>query len=193
MGTTIHETAVIEEGAEIGEGTSIWLHVQVRPGARIGRDCNIGKDVFIDRDVAIGDRCKIQNRASVYRGVTLEDGVFIGPHVVFTNDRFPRAVNPDETLKTDDNWEVGPTLVCSGASIGANSVILPGVTIGAWALVAAGSVVTADVRPQALVKGNPARFAGWVCVCARPLRMSERNEWHCEHCQRTFHFEEAFG
>lgn len=191
MGTRIHATADVATGATIGEGTAIWNDVQVREGARIGRDCIIGKGAFVDLDVVVGDRCKIQNRASLYRGVTLEDGVFVGPHVVFTNDLYPRAVNTDGSLKSDADWECGATLVREGASVGAGAVVLPNVTIGAWALVAAGSVVVRDVPSHALVKGNPARFAGWVCVCARPLRISERNEWYCESCDRSFVFNES--
>ncbi len=184
----IHPTADVSPQAQIGENTGIWNEVQVREGARIGRDCIIGKGTYVDRDVVIGDRCKIQNRASLFRGVTLEDGVFVGPHVIFTNDRFPRAINPDGTLKSDNDWHVGATTVRSGASVGAGAVILPGITIGEWALVAAGAVVTQDVPEHALVRGNPARFAGYVCDCSRPLRMSESNEWYCAECDRAFRF-----
>jgi acetyltransferase-like isoleucine patch superfamily enzyme len=191
LAAKVHATAEVSADASVGDGTSIWNDAQVRERARVGRDCIVGKGAYVDTDVVVGDRCKIQNRASLYRGVTLEDGVFIGPHVVFTNDIYPRAVNADGTLKSDADWECGRTLVREGASVGAGAVVLPDVTIGAWALVAAGSVVTQDVPSHALVKGNPARFAGWVCVCARPLRISERNEWECEACGRTFVFNES--
>lgn len=165
----IHPTALIEQDVQIGDGTRIWSFVQVRRGATIGTDCNIGKNAFVDFGVTIGSRVKIQNNVSVYHGVTLEDGVFLGPHVCFTNDLLPRAINPDGTPKTTDDWTVGPILVRTGASIGANSTIVPNVTIGAFALVGAGSVVTRDVPAQALVFGNPARIRGWVCRCGRKL------------------------
>jgi acetyltransferase-like isoleucine patch superfamily enzyme len=184
--TTIHPTADVSPDAQIGDGTRIWHEAQVREGARIGRECILGKGVYVDKDVVVGDRCKIQNRASLFHGVTLEDGVFIGPHVVFANDRFPRAVNPDGGLQSDDDWDEERVLVRQGASVGAGAVVLPGVTIGAWAMIAAGSVVTASVPAHAIVKGNPARIAGWACTCGRPLRMSEARQWHCERCERSF-------
>ncbi|MEX2246315.1 MAG: acyltransferase [Dehalococcoidia bacterium] len=187
---SIHPTADISPGAQIGEGTRIWHEAQVREGARVGAACVLGKGVYVDRDVVIGDRCKIQNRASIYRGVTLEDGVFVGPHAVFANDRYPRAVNPDGALKSDDDWTVEPTLVRRGASVGAGVVVLPGVTVGPWAMVAAGAVVTADVPAHAIVRGNPARMAGWACVCGRPLRIAETHMWHCDPCDRPYHLAE---
>jgi UDP-2-acetamido-3-amino-2,3-dideoxy-glucuronate N-acetyltransferase len=165
----IHPTALIEQDVQIGNGTRIWSFVQVRHGASIGTDCNIGKNAFVDFGVTIGNRVKIQNNVSVYHGVTIEDGVFLGPHVCFTNDFLPRAINPDGTPKTTDDWTVGPILVRTGASIGANSTIVPNVTIGAFAMVGAGSVVTRDVPAQALVFGNPACIRGWVCRCGRKL------------------------
>lgn len=188
MPPRIHPSAEVAPSARIGDGTAIWNEAQVREGARIGRDCVLGKGVFIDLDVVLGDRCKVQNRASLFRGLTLEDGVFVGPHAVFANDRFPRAINPDGSRKSDDDWEVGPTLVKEGASVGAGAVVLPGLTIGAWALVAAGAVVTGDVPDHAIVRGNPARFTGWACACGRPLRMSETNEWYCVPCGRAYKF-----
>src|SRR5438309_2709688 len=150
----IHPTAEVAPQAEIGEGTSIWNQSQVRERARIGAGCIIGKNVYVDVDVVIGSNVKIQNNVSVYHGVTIEDGVFVGPHVCFTNDRVPRAVNPDGSLKRDEDWEVVPILVRSGAAIGANSTILPGVTIGRWAMVGAGSVVKLAVDEHEVVFGN---------------------------------------
>jgi UDP-2-acetamido-3-amino-2,3-dideoxy-glucuronate N-acetyltransferase len=165
----IHPTAEVSNQATVGEGTRIWSHAQVREGAVIGAECNIGKNVYIDFGVSIGSMVKIQNNASVYHGVTVEDGVFIGPHVCFCNDMLPRAITPDGRMKGNDDWEVGPTLVRYGASVGAGSVILPNVTIGSFALIGAGSVVTRSVPDHGLVYGNPARLHGYVCACGRLL------------------------
>jgi len=177
----VHPTAVVEDGAEIGEGTKIWHFAHVRRGAKIGRYCNIGKDVYIDVGVEIGDYVKIQNGVSVYRGVKLEDYVFVGPYAVFTNDKYPRAFSTD--------WEIVPTLVKRGASIGANATIICGVTIGEYAMVGAGAVVTRDVPDYGLVVGNPARLRGFVCVCGRPLKelVERRREvvvYKCRRCGR---------
>jgi len=185
----VHPTAEVEPGAEVGAGTRIWRQAHVRGQACIGEQCNIGKGVFVDEHVHIGSRVKIQNHTSVFEGVTLEDGVFVGPHVCFTNDLFPRAITPAGDLKTSDDWEVTPTFVRYGASIGGGSVIRCGVTIGEFALVGAGSVVTRNVPPHALVFGNPARPHGYVCRCARPLsRLVHDEDEHlvgwCESCQQ---------
>ena len=166
----IHPTADVAASAVIGRGTSIWNQAQVREEARIGADCVIGKNAYVDSGVVIGDRVKVQNNVSLYHGVTVEDGVFIGPHVCFTNDKVPRAINRDGSLKTDADWVVSPTLVRSGAALGANSTILPGVSIGRWAMVGSGSVVTHDVADYELVVGNPARRVGSACPCGEPLR-----------------------
>ena len=186
----IHPTADVSPEARIGSGTRIWHEAQVREGAVLGPDCTVGKGVYIDRDVVVGDRVKIQNRASLYRGLTVEDGVYIGPHVAFSNDRYPRAVKPDGTPQTDADWEAVSTLVKEGASIGAGAVILPGLTIGRWAMVGAGAVVTRDVAEQALVCGNPARVAGYVCVCGRTLDRDGEG-WRCPRCERSYVFEPA--
>lgn len=162
MTARIHPTAIVAGSAVIGDRTQVWLHCQIREHARIGEDCILGKNIYIDTGVRIGDRCKIQNNVSVFAGVTLEDGVFVGPHVCFTNDRVPRAVNPDRSLKAATDWQIAETRVCAGAAIGANSTIVCGVTIGAWAMVGSGSVVTRSVPAYALVYGNPARRHGWV-------------------------------
>jgi UDP-2-acetamido-3-amino-2,3-dideoxy-glucuronate N-acetyltransferase len=142
----------------------------VREGVVVGRECIVGKDVYIDAGVRVGDRVKIQNGALVYHGATLEDGVFIGPRAVLANDRYPRAITPDGRLKGDADWAVGAVLVRYGASIGAGAVVLPGVTIGRWAMVAAGAVVTGDVPDHGLVAGVPGRVVGAVCPCGRRLR-----------------------
>jgi acetyltransferase-like isoleucine patch superfamily enzyme len=152
-----HSTAVVEDGARVGDGTKIWHFAHVREGATIGADCTIGKDVFVDSGAVIGNRCKIQNGVSIYTGVTLEDEVFVGPSAVFTNDLRPRAQS--------STWEVVSTLVRSGASLGANATIVCGTVVGRYAMVAAGAVVTHDVAEHELVMGNPARHAGWVCHC----------------------------
>jgi acetyltransferase-like isoleucine patch superfamily enzyme len=165
----IHPTADVAATAEIGPGTSIWNQAQVREGAHIGAGCVIGKNVYVDAGVVVGDNVKVQNNSSLYRGVTVEDGVFIGPHVCFTNDKRPRAVNRDGSLKTDADWEVTPILVRRGAALGAASVILPGVTVGAWAMVGSAAVVTRDVADYELVVGNPARRIGSACPCGQAL------------------------
>lgn len=157
-----HPTAEVSEKAKIGKNTKIWHYVQIREGAQIGENCVLGKEVYIDFDVKIGNNVKIQNRASIYHGVILEDGVFIGPHVCFTNDKVPRAIDEKGNLKSDSNWKVGKILVKEGASIGAGSVILPGITIGEYAMIGAGSVVTKDVPGYTLIYGNPAKTHGKV-------------------------------
>jgi UDP-2-acetamido-3-amino-2,3-dideoxy-glucuronate N-acetyltransferase len=147
--TFIHKSAEVHPGASIGEGSKIWINVQVREGARVGVACILSKDVYVDANVTIGDRCKVQNGVSIYQGVTIGDDVFVGPNAVFTNDLVPRAFNSE--------WKITPTRVELGASIGANATIVCGTTVGEYAMVAAGSVVTRDVPPYTLVRGNPAR------------------------------------
>lgn len=181
----IHESAFVEDGALIGPGTSVWHHAQVRAGARVGEACIIGKGVYIGAEVRIGNRCKIQNYALVYEGATVGNGVFLGPSVIVANDRFPRAVNPDGSAKTADDWHLGRVLIEDGAAIGAGAVLVPDCTVGAWALVGSGSVVTADVPAHALVVGNPAKQIGWVCMCGRRLERSA-DLWRCTGCGRTY-------
>jgi len=158
----VHPTAVVSDKAKIGQNTKIWNLAQVRENVQIGDDCIISKNVYVDFDVKIGNRCKVQNNCSIYHGTQIEDGVFVGPHVVFTNDKLPRAINKDGSIKSNDDWVVGKILVKYGASIGAHCVILPGVTIGRFALIGSGSVVTKDVPDFSLVFGNPARAHGKV-------------------------------
>jgi acetyltransferase-like isoleucine patch superfamily enzyme len=171
MGTKVHPSSLVSEQAEIGDGTQIWLFCQVRENVRIGKGCIFGKGVYVDTGVTIGDNVKVQNNASIYTGVTIEDGVFVGPHVCFTNDKIPRGVNPDMSLKTLEDWHITPTLVKAGAALGANSTILCGITVGKWSMVASGAVVTKDVPDHALVMGNPARHAGWVCACGSRVEL----------------------
>lgn len=159
---TPHHSAEVSPKANIGDGTKIWHQAQIREDAIIGDNCIISKNVYIDFGVKVGNNVKIQNNVSIYHGIEIEDGVFVGPHVCFTNDKIPRAINDDGTLKRGDDWEVLKTVVCEGASIGANSTILPGITIGRYAMIGAGSVVTRDVLDFELVLGNPARVCGKV-------------------------------
>ena len=144
-----HPTAIVDERAQIGEKSSIWVNVQIRENVVIGTNCVISKDVYIDAGVNIGNDCKIQNGVSVYHGVTVGNRVFIGPNAVFTNDKVPRAFNAD--------WQITKTEIKEGASIGANATIVCGITLGEYCMVAAGSVVTKDVEPFTLVLGNPAK------------------------------------
>lgn len=185
MAPRIHPTSVVHERAQIGEGTQVWLFCQIREGVQIGRDCLIGKNVYVDPDVVVGDRCKLMNNVSVYSGVTLEDAVFCGPHVCFTNDKVPRAVNPDMSAKKPEDWKLSKTLVKTGAALGANATIVCGITIGKWAMVGSGAVVTHNVPDHALVLGNPARIAGWVCSCGLKVQIDESEGLGTCTCGRT--------
>jgi UDP-2-acetamido-3-amino-2,3-dideoxy-glucuronate N-acetyltransferase len=187
--TVIHPTAEVSPQATIGQGTKIWHQAQVRERARIGDNCIVGKGVYIDVGVSIGANSKLQNGVHVYHGTTIEDGVFLGPGVILTNDRLPRAVNPDGSLKTDADWQVSPVYVKRGASLGAGSIVLPGVTIGEFAMVGAGTIVTQDVPSHGLVYGNPGRLHGYVCRCGQVLtadvssqRKGESGVWLCPTC-----------
>jgi UDP-2-acetamido-3-amino-2,3-dideoxy-glucuronate N-acetyltransferase len=172
-GIFIHPSAYVDDRAEIGVGTKIWINVQVRENARIGVNCVLSKDVYIDHAVVIGDECKVQNGVSIYNGVTIGDRVFVGPNACFTNDKAPRAFSA--------NWQVTPTLVESGASIGANATIICGTRIGSFAMVAAGSTVTRDIPAHALVMGTPARQVGWISEAGQRLTLplSGRGEAVC--------------
>lgn len=176
-----HPTSTVEEDVDIGEGTNIWHYAHVREKAKIGKNCNLGKDVYVDTEVEIGDNVKIQNGVSVYKGVKVEDDVFLGPHMTFTNDLYPRA--------SSDGWDIIPTLVKNGASIGAHATIVSGVTIGEYSMVGAGSVVTKDVPDFALVYGNPAILKGFVCYCGEKLKkIKEQKEdsvvYSCSDCEK---------
>jgi len=161
----VHPTAVVDSGAVLGEHTKVWHFCHVMPGARIGSHCSLGQNVFVANGVVVGDHVKIQNNVSLYEGVILEDYVFCGPSMVFTNVRTPRSAYPRNTAA-----DYHTTRVCHGSSIGANATIVCGVTVGKWAFVAAGAVVTKDVPPYALVVGVPARIAGWVSEAGHTLR-----------------------
>lgn len=175
----VHESSYVDEPSEIGEGTKIWHFCHVMKGSKIGRDCNIGQNVVISPAVVLGNNVKIQNNVSVYTGVELEDDVFCGPSMVFTN-----VVNPRSHVSRKDEYR--RTLVRRGASIGANATIVCGHTIGRYAFIGAGAVVTKDVPDFALVLGNPARVAGWVCMCGVRLSLesslSEGKVVQCEAC-----------
>jgi acetyltransferase-like isoleucine patch superfamily enzyme len=191
----IHPTAEVSPHAEIGAGTMIWHQAQVREKARLGANCILSKGVYVDIGVTLGNNVKAQNYATIYHGVTIEDGVFLGPHCVFTNDKTPRAINPDGSLKSGDDWELGKTLVKYGAAIGTNATIVCGVTIGRWALVGAGAVVTRDVPDYGLVLGNPAQLKGFVCPCGARL-VHQRDEDTtvvavCVKCQRAVTMEKV--
>ncbi len=152
-----HPTAIVDPGAQIGEGTKIWHFSHVMPKAKIGRNCSLGQNVFVANNVVIGDHVKIQNNVSLYEGVVLEDYVFCGPSMVFTNVRTPRAAYP---RNASDDYQV--TRIKHGATIGANATVVCGVTVRPWAFIAAGAVVTKDVPDYALVMGVPGRVVGWV-------------------------------
>lgn len=153
--TTIHPTAIVDPGAQVGDGSRIWHWVHVCSGARIGRRCSLGQNVFVGNDVTLGNNVKVQNNVSIYDAVTLEDDVFCGPSMVFTNVHNPRAAVVRKA-------EYRPTLVRRGATLGANCTVICGTTVGEFAFVAAGAVVSRDVKPYALVAGVPARQIGWV-------------------------------
>ncbi len=179
---TAHPLAVVEEGAQIGDGTRIWHFAHVRKGAKLGENCNIGKDVYIDAEVIIGNRVKIQNGVSVYHGVTIEDDVFCGPHMTFTNDMYPRAFSP--------TWDVVKTVVKRGSSIGAHATIVCDTTLGEYCMIGSGAVVTKDVPPHALVVGNPAKIIGFVCKCGQPVKdeikkTRETVTFRCKKCNET--------
>lgn len=165
----IHRTAEVSAEATIGDATQVWNEAQVRAGAVVGSESILGKGVYVDADVVVGNRVKLENRVSLFRGARLADGVFVGPHTCLLNDKRPRAINADGTLKGLDDWVVSGVTVGEGAAIGGGCTVLPGVTIGRFAMVGAGSVVTRDVPAHGLVFGNPARIVGYVCECGGRL------------------------
>jgi acetyltransferase-like isoleucine patch superfamily enzyme len=172
----VHSHALVEPGATIGSGTRVWAFVHVLPGAVIGEDCNLCDHVYIENDVVIGSRVTVKCGIYIWDGVSIEDDVHLGPNVVFTNDLYPRSKQP---------FELKRIIVRQGASVGANSTVLPGVVIGERALVGAGSVVTKDVPPHTLVVGNPARPIGYVCDCGQRLTQVD-DVWRCETCDRRY-------
>ena len=168
----IHETAVVDTGAQVGAGTRVWHFTHLMPRCRVGEGCILGQNVFIDNDVRIGNGVKIQNNVSVYKGVIVEDDVFLGPSMVFTN-----VINPRSFIERKAEFK--QTMVRKGATIGANATILCGVEIGVYAMVGAGSVVTKNVKPYALVYGNPAQQKGWISKNGYPLVFNDKGEAAC--------------
>jgi acetyltransferase-like isoleucine patch superfamily enzyme len=179
VGTKVQASADVSEDAQLGDGTSVWHLAQVREGAVLGENCIVGRGAYVGTGVTMGDNCKLQNYALVYEPAVLEDGVFVGPAVVFTNDHYPRSIDPDGKLKRGDDWEAVGVTVRRGASIGARAVCVAPVTIGRWAMVAAGSVVVKDVPDFALVAGVPARRLRWVGRAGVPLEQDPDGTWVC--------------
>lgn len=175
----IDPTASVSPSAQLGEGTRVWGLAQVREEARLGRDCIVGRGAYVGVGVEIGDRVKIQNLAQVYEPAVVEDGVFLGPAVVLTNDEFPRAVRPDGTSKVADDWTAVGVTVREGASVGARAVCVAPVMIGRWAMVGAGATVVHDVPDFALVVGSPARRIGWVGRAGQRLEPVADGAWEC--------------
>ncbi|MCL4545079.1 MAG: acetyltransferase [Chloroflexi bacterium] len=171
---SIHPTATVAASATIGRQTTIWHLAQIREDVVIGEQCIIAKNVYIDFGVRVGSRVKIQNNCSIYHGAVIEDGAFLGPHVVLTNDALPRSITPDGQLKKEGDWAVSGVRILYGASLGASVTVLPGVTIGRWALVGAGSTVRADVPDHAVVIGNQSRVIGYICKCGKQRATAPR-------------------
>lgn len=184
-GVYIHPTAIVET-QQIGQGTRIWAFTHVMQGVSIGSNCNVGDHSFIETGAVIGDNVTIKNGNMIWEGITLQDGVFVGPNVFFTNDLYPRSPRlPQATKRYQSREWLLPTLVKHGATLGAGAIILAGITIGEFSLVAAGAVVTKAVPPYALVVGNPAHVRGWVCQCGQPLRF-QGDAASCGNCGLNF-------
>lgn len=185
-GVRIDPSADVDAGARIGAGSTVWHLAQVREGAVLGRECIVGRGAYVGPGVRMGDRCKLQNHALVYEPAVLEDGVFVGPAVVFTNDHYPRSVDPQGRLKRGEDWEPVGVTVREGASVGARAVCVAPVTVGRWAMVAAGAVVTRDVPDFALVAGVPARRIRWVGRAGEPLEDAGDRRWRCPRTGETY-------
>jgi UDP-2-acetamido-3-amino-2,3-dideoxy-glucuronate N-acetyltransferase len=182
----VEQTADVDPRAVLGPGTIIWHLAQIREHARLGSGCIVGRGVYVGPGVVIGDHVKLQNYALVYEPAELEDGVFIGPAVVLTNDLYPRSVDPAGKLKRPSDWDARGVLVRQGASLGARVVVVPGLVIGRWAMVAAGAVVTRDVPDFALVAGVPARQVGWVGRAGERLMAEARGHWRCPRTHELY-------
>ena len=179
MNAVVEPSADVSPEALLGEGTRVWHLAQVREGARLGVNCIVGRGAYVGTGVQLGDNCKIQNYALVYEPAVLGAGVFIGPAAVLTNDQYPRAVNPDGSLKSASEWEAVGVTIGDGAAIGARAVCVAPVRIGRWALVAAGSVVIRDVPDFGIVAGVPAKRVGWAGPAGRPLDEVGDGVWRC--------------
>lgn len=186
MAVRIVNTADVAETAEIGEGSSIWHLAQVREDAVLGENCVVGRGAYVGSGVKMGDNCKLQNYALVYEPAVLENGVFVGPAAVFTNDHYPRSITPDGKLKHGDDWEAVGVTCRTGASIGARAVCIAPVTVGRWAMVAAGAVVTTDVPDFALVAGVPAKRIRWVGRAGVPLEDVGTGVWKCPQTDQLY-------
>ncbi len=176
----VDDQALVSPNARLGTNVAVWAFTQVREGASIGSGTTIGSHSYIDVGVEIGSDCKIQSGVLLFKGAVLSEGVFVGPGAVVTNDMYPRAINPDGSRKGEDDWAVLSTRIGRGASLGARSLLIAGIEVGDFALVAAGAVVTGDVPAHALVVGVPAKQRGWVCWCGHPVGSTGR----CPSCQR---------
>jgi acetyltransferase-like isoleucine patch superfamily enzyme len=185
-GAGVAPTADVDSSARLGARTRVWHLAQVREDARLGEDCIVGRGAYVGPGVVIGDRCKLQNHALVYEPAFLEDGVFIGPAAVLTNDEYPRATTVEGELKSADDWNPVAVVVRSGASVGARAVCVAPVTIGRHALVAAGAVVVQDVPDYALVVGVPARRVAWVGRAGVPLTPEGPGRWRCPRTGETY-------
>ncbi len=186
VSTRILPTADVDDRASIGAGSAVWHLAQVRENATLGKNCVIGRGAYIGTGVRVGDNCKIQNYALVYEPAVLEDGVFVGPAVVLTNDTFPRSVTPTGELKRGDDWHAVGVTLREGSSVGARAVCVAPVTVGRWATVAAGAVVTRDVPDFALVAGVPARQIKWVGRAGVPLVRLSGNRWRCPETDEEY-------
>lgn len=186
MTVRIQPSADVSLDADVGEGSSVWHLAQVRERAVLGQNCIVGRGAYVGTGVRMGDNCKLQNYALVYEPAILEDGVFVGPAAVFTNDHYPRAISPDGSLKGGEDWEAVGVTCRQGSSIGARAVCVAPVTIGRWAMVAAGSVVLADVPDYALVAGVPAKRVRWVGRAGVPLEDAGGGRWRCPQTQELY-------
>lgn len=185
----VQSSSIIDPKARLGKKVKVWHFVQIREHASIGNNTTIGSYSYIGANVIIGNNVKIQVNAKIFKGVTIEDGVFIGPAVCFCNDKYPRAISPSGNLNGANDWEVLRTKVCYGASIGANATILPGIIIGKFSMVGAGTTVIRDVPDYRIVVGNPGTLIGYVCACGFPLRDSlSKKTVFCSRCNKHYIF-----
>lgn len=178
MPDVFHHPTALVESADIGPGTRVWAFAHILKNARIGRDCNIGDHCFVESGAIVGDRVTLKNGVCVWDHVTIGNDVFVGPNAVLTNDLWPRSRQPD--------WTPVPTFIGDGATIGANATVVCGIRVGEYAMIAAGTVVTADVPAHALILGVPGRRRGWVCVCGRKLDFQNADRAVCRHCARSY-------